>query len=151
QRAIDFRRADADAMAIQSRIRAAEHEAAATIVHPEEIPMAPDARVFAEVGIQIALVVRVVPKTHRHRGHGLGYGELADLVDDLLAALVKGIDRAPQRTHLDLSGVHRQGRRAYHEPRTNIGATAAGGHPHVLLDVLVDPLHAFRRDGRPGE
>src|SRR5262245_40249046 len=111
-------------MAIERCVRAPEHEAAAPVIDPEEVTVAPDTGIVLKIGFQVALVVGIVPETHRHGGHRLGDHQLTDLVHDLLAALVEGVYGAAQGPRLNLAGVHRQNGCAAYESGTNIGSAA---------------------------
>src|SRR4029077_20252342 len=114
-------------------VRAPEHEAAPLRVDPEEVAVPPDAGELLEVGLEIAAVVWIVPEAQRHRGHGLGEHELANLVDDALAAGVEGLGRDAKLRRLDLARTHRERRHTADEPRAAVSAAAAVGDPEVLL------------------
>ena len=69
----------------------------------------------------------------------------------LAAVGIEGLERDAELRRLDLARVDWLDHDAAAEPAADIRPTAAGLHPHVALHVLVEPEHAFRRDGRTGE
>src|SRR3569832_2112980 len=71
QRAIALRGADANAMAVERGVGAAQHEATASGVHAEEITVTPHPRPLVEIGFAIPAAVLVTPESHRHRGQRL--------------------------------------------------------------------------------
>ena len=97
ERAVDLRRADAHAVAVERRIRAAQHEAAAALVDPEEIPVAPDARVLLEIGLRgSACRPGRSRSTPASRASARSSTSSPTCVHDLLAALVECVHRAPR-------------------------------------------------------
>src|SRR5205823_14276615 len=151
ERAIHLGRADAHPIAVEGRVRASQYPAVAFGIDLEKVPVPPDAGKLLEIGLEVATVARIVPEAQRHRRHGLGDHELADLVDNTLAARVVGLDRHPERGGLDLAGAYRERRHAPDEPCAAIRAAAAVGDPEVLLHIEVEPGHALRARGRAGE
>src|SRR5262249_48785192 len=69
---IDLRGPDPHAVAVEDGIRAPEHEAAATCVDPEEIPLAPYPGEVREIGLVVPAAVGVTPEADGHRRHRLG-------------------------------------------------------------------------------
>ena len=148
--AVDLGRAHAHAAAVDRRVRAAADDGRAALGDLDPVAVAPDARVHVEVGLAVALAVRVVPQVERHRGHRLGDDQLADLADQRPALGVPRLDRGAQRARLQLALVHRQQRAAADEGRAEVGAAAGGEQPGVRADVVVDPAEAVGRQRRAG-
>ena len=79
--AVDLARPHAHAAAVDGRVRAAVDHRGPARRDADPVAVAPDAGVVLEVGLAQPRAVLVVPEGDRHRGHGLGEHELADLVD----------------------------------------------------------------------
>src|SRR5207249_8911143 len=151
ERAIHLGRADAHPIAVEGRIRASQYPAVAFGIDLEKVPVPPDAGKLLEIAIEVATVARIVPEAQRHRWHGLGDHELADLVNNTLAARVVGLDRDPERGGLDLACPYRERRHASDEPGAAIRATAAVGDPEIRLHVAGEPAHAPLAGVRVGD
>jgi hypothetical protein len=96
-------------------------------------------------------VIRIQsPEEQRHRGHGLGDDQLADLVYHRVAGLVECLHLGAQRPRLQLAPVDRQQWDPANESRAEVGAAAGREQPRVRREVLVDPVEALGREGRAG-
>ncbi len=141
--AVDLARSHPHPAAVDGRIRAPVDDRRAARGDLDPVAVAPHAREGVEVALAQAPALGIVPQVQRHGGHGLGDDQLADLVDHAVALLVPGLDRAAQRTGLDLPAVDRQQRHAAHEGRAHVGAPAGGEEPRVRAQFPVDPVEAL--------
>ncbi len=133
-RAIDLRRAHADPRAVDGRVRAPVDDRRAARGDLDPVAVAPDARVGLEVRGAVARPVLVAPEEHRHRGHRLGDHQLADLVDERVAVLVPGLDRAAERAPLELAAIDGQDRNAADEGGADVGAAGGREQPGVRAE-----------------
>src|SRR6185503_10876742 len=131
ERGVDLGGADADAVPVQGGVAAAEDEAAAALVDPEEIALPPHAGEVGEIGLPVQFTVVVVPQPDRHRRHRLGDHHLADLTGDGLAPVVERVGGHAEVAGLVFPGVHRQHGRAAGESAAYVGAAAARVQPQV--------------------
>ncbi len=145
---VELARPEADAAAVERRVRAALDDRAASLGDPDPVTVAPDPRERLEVALPVAVAIRIVPEHHRHRRQRGGQDELAGLADDRPARLVERLDPRTQRAALELAGVDRQERTATDEGRDDVRPAADGRQPDVGLDVVVDPPEAV--DGQRG-
>jgi hypothetical protein len=139
ERGVDLSGADPDAVPVQGGVAAAQHEAAAPLVDPEEVALPPDPGEVGEVRLAVEPAVVVVPHPDRHGRHRLGDHHLAHLAGDGLAAGVERVGGHAEVARLVLAGVDRQGGRPAGEPAADVGAAAADVQPQVGLDVPVEP------------
>src|SRR4029079_4146943 len=83
--AIELAGAHAHATAIERRVRAPADDRAAALGDLDPVAVSPDAGIVIEVAVAIAAPVGIIPKIHRHAGHGLTDHELPHLPHDGLA------------------------------------------------------------------
>src|SRR4029077_6360417 len=145
RRPVDLARAHAYALAVDRRVRAAVDDRAAAGGDPHPVAVAPNARVHREVALAVALPAMALaiggvlaPEEQWHRRQRLREHQLADLVDQAVAVLVPGLDRAAEHATLQLAFVHRQQRAAADERGADVGAAAGREQPLLGAEVLVD-------------
>ena len=148
---VELARAHAHAAAVERRVGAPGDDAAAALGEEDPVALAPDAGVDVEVGGAVALVARVVPQAHRHRGHRLGDHHLAQLAHDHVAVGVEGLDVGAQAAAGDLAVVDRLQEAARDEGAADVGAAAAVEAQDVGTELLVDVVVALARQRRAGE
>ena len=115
-----------------------------------EVAVAPDVRVFLEVGGAVLLPVRIVPEADRHRGKGLDADQLTLGLAHRMARLVEHLDRHAEAAALYLPAPHRADRVAEDEAGNDVGAAGDGGELHVALDVLVHVAESLRHQRTAG-
>src|SRR5918992_293470 len=145
---VDLARPHPYAAAVYGRVGAPVDHAGAVWFDLDPVAVPPHPRVHVEVALPVALALRVVPEVDRHGGHRLRDDQLADLVDHGVAVLVEGLDLGPEGTRLQLPGADGKERDPADERGAQVRAAAGRIEPQVLLDVLVDPLEALRRQRR---
>src|SRR5258705_6691861 len=148
-RPVDVAAADAHAEAVDGRVGpAVDHgTAGAGELHPVAMP--PYTREHAKVAVAVARIAGVIPETERHRGHRLRDDKLANLVDEGTPGVVPGLRVNAKRAALQLARAHRQERAAGEKRRAHVRTAALRSQPHIVLDVLIDPGVARRRQWRP--
>src|SRR5205823_13117525 len=99
---VELRGPDAYASTVERCVRAAADHAAAALGDRDPVAVAPDARIFGEVGGPIAAPIRIVPEAGRHRRHGSGDHQLSLLADHGVPVLVERLDAAAEVPAADL-------------------------------------------------
>ncbi|KWH38033.1 hypothetical protein WL99_34335 [Burkholderia cepacia] len=78
---INFRRSDANAVPIQSRIGTTIYITTLALRQAHKVAVSPYPREEFEIGFSITLISSIIPEVNGHRRCGLHDDQLADLVD----------------------------------------------------------------------
>ena len=148
---VEVAAAQAHALPVERRVRTTVHGDAAVGVHRHPVPVAPHAGPGVEVGLGVALCVRVAPQGHRHRGHGLGDDEVPHSVDHRDAVLVPRRAVHARQSAADAPRSHRGVLVGADERAGDVRPAAGRVDPQVRADVLHDPAVAVRRQRRPAD
>src|SRR6185503_9453225 len=135
--------ADAHAAGVEDRVGAAVDDEAAVPGLFAPVAVAPDVRVFLEIGRAVLGAVGIVPEADRHRGERPGADQLAFFTLYRATFLVENRHRHAEALGLDLAAPYRTHRVAEDEARHDVGAAGDRGQAHVVVHVLVDVIEAL--------
>src|SRR5690606_4935203 len=142
--AVDFGGADSYAAGVEGGVGAAVDDGAAVFGELDEVAVGPDPGEGVEVGVLVALAVRVIPETHRHGGHRLATDQFAAAVADRLAVVAVGNGVHTEEAALDFAPAYRPQRGGANEAAADVGTAGDGAKQDVRGAVGVDPVVVFR-------
>ncbi len=116
----------------------------------DPIAVAPDAGEFLEVAGAKALVAGIVPEEKRHGGERRGEDEFTDGAERCLLLFIPRFDFCAETEALEFAGVDGLVGIREDEGAANVGAAADGAELDVAFHFVVDPVKAFRGQGRAG-
>src|SRR5439155_13407827 len=140
---VELRGTDANAPAVERRVRATADHAAAALGDRDPVPVAPYAGVVCEVGGAISPSVGIVPEAGWHRRHGGCDDQLALLANHGVPGRVERLDPAAEMPAADLSLPDGNERAGAHEGGADIGAAGDTGKLQVRPNRLVDVAEPF--------
>ena len=109
--------------------------------------MPPDAGELVEVGLPQPGPVGVTPEMDRHRRHGCGDDQFADLVQQGLPGRTVGLDIGAECAAGDLTFPDGHGGGAADDAGAQVGAAGEGNDLHLLAEVVGEAVESVRVQG----